>query len=144
MVALIKKEQPHIFSREAIDGSHFRCSDSFVRKFLRDTMGWSQRTATRAAQKIPPNHEEILTAAFLREAIMTRDYAIPAELCVNTDQTQIIYQQGAKSTWNKKGEKQIATMGQEEKRAFTFVPSISRSGVMLPGQAVFAGKTPLS
>ncbi|KAJ7210221.1 hypothetical protein C8J57DRAFT_987678, partial [Mycena rebaudengoi] len=107
-------------------------------------MGWSERCATRAAQKIPSNHEEILHAAFLREAIMIRDHAIPAELRVNTDQTQAIYQQGTKSTWNKKGEKQIATVGQEEKRAFTLVPSISASGELLPMQAVFCGKTSAS
>jgi hypothetical protein len=39
---------------------------------------------------------------------------------------------------------QVATLGQEEKRAFTSVPSISAAGVMLPTQAVFAGKSPNS
>ncbi|KAJ7218610.1 hypothetical protein GGX14DRAFT_314538, partial [Mycena pura] len=140
MVAFIKQVEPHLFDRVMSDGSEFRCSDSFVRKFLRNTMGWSERCATRAAQKTPPNHVELLTAAFLREATMIRDHNIPAELRVNTDQTQAIYQQGTKTTWNKKGEKQIATVGQEEKRAFTLVPSISASGELLPMQAVFCGK----
>ncbi|KAJ7106625.1 hypothetical protein C8R44DRAFT_638038 [Mycena epipterygia] len=140
MVAFIKQDQPHLFNRVMPDGSEFRCSDSYVRKFLRNTMGWSARVATRAAQKVSPNHEEVLTAAFLREAMMIRNHGIPAELRVNTDQTQIIYQQGTKETWNKKGEKQVATVGLEEKRAFTLVPSISASGDMLPFQAVFLGK----
>ncbi|KAJ6605022.1 hypothetical protein B0H10DRAFT_1718306, partial [Mycena sp. CBHHK59/15] len=34
--------------------------------------------------------------------------------------------------------------GQEEKHAFTLVPSISASGVLLPTQAVFVGKTTAS
>ncbi|KAF8163939.1 hypothetical protein K438DRAFT_1521461, partial [Mycena galopus ATCC 62051] len=140
MVAFIQRDQPHIFSRVAIDGSQFRCSDSFVKKFLRNTMGWSQRAATRAAQKIPANHAEILHAAFLRRAILIRDYAIPAALRVNTDQTQIVYQQGTNSTWTKRGEKQVATIGNEEKRAFTAVPSISASRVMLPTQMIFVGR----
>ncbi|KAF8185250.1 hypothetical protein K438DRAFT_1765899 [Mycena galopus ATCC 62051] len=80
MVAFIQRDQPHIFSRVAIDGSQFRCFDSFVKKFLCNTIGWSQRAATRAAQKIPANHAEILHAAFLRRAILIRDYAIPAAL----------------------------------------------------------------
>ncbi|KAJ7026644.1 hypothetical protein C8F04DRAFT_1000419, partial [Mycena alexandri] len=144
MVATIGDEQPHLFARIMPDGSEFRCSDSFVRKFLRSKMGWSERTATRAAQKIPPNHEEILRNAFLREALIIRDHAIPAELRVNTDQTQVVFQQGTKKTWNEKGAKQVANTGQEEKRAFTYVPSISGSGGMLPGQAIFSGKSEAS
>ncbi|KAJ6523241.1 hypothetical protein DFH09DRAFT_1330119 [Mycena vulgaris] len=143
-VAFIRQDQPHLFDRVMADGSEFRCSDSFVRKFLRNTMGWSHRASTRAAQKIHPNHEEILHAAFLREAIMIRDHAIPPQLRVNSDQTQIVYQQGTNSTWNKKGEKQVATTGQEEKRAFTLVPSISASGDLLAMQAIFCGSTPAS
>ncbi|RDB29720.1 hypothetical protein Hypma_014168 [Hypsizygus marmoreus] len=104
-------------------------------------MGWSERRATKAAQKLPENHEEVLHNAFLHEAAIIRDHAIPAALCVNTDQTQIVYQQGSQRTWNKKGVKQVATVGQEEKRAFTLVPSVSASGVLLPMQSVFHGKT---
>ncbi|KAJ7362673.1 hypothetical protein DFH08DRAFT_617366, partial [Mycena albidolilacea] len=100
-------------------------------------MAWSQR----AAQKIPDNHQEILMAAFLREALVIRDHAIPAELRVNTDQTQVVYQQGTKTTWNEKGVKQVATTGQEEKRALTGVPSIDAAGNLLAMQAIFAGKT---
>ncbi|KAF7371625.1 DDE superfamily endonuclease [Mycena venus] len=144
MVAAIEKDQPHLFDRLMPDGSEFHCSDSFVRKFLRNKMEWSQRASTRAAQKIPANHPELLMAAFLCEAMAVRDHAIPAELCVNTDQTQIVYQQGTKTTWDEKGAKQVATVGQEEKRAFTLVPSISRSGDKLPFQAIFSGKTDAS
>ena len=85
--------------------------------------------------------DEILTTAFLREAYIIRDYGVPAGLRVNTDQTQLVYQQGTKTTWNETGAKQVATVGQEEKRAFTLVPSISVSGVLLPMQAVYGGKT---
>lgn len=141
MVAYIDHDAPELFERVLSDGSKFKCADSFVRKYLRDTMGWSERCATRAAQKLPADYEAILHAAFLREAYVIRDHAIPTELRVNTDQTQTIYQQGTKSTWTKKGEKQVSTLGQEEKRAFTLVPSISASGVLLPMQAIYFGKT---
>ncbi|KAJ6449833.1 hypothetical protein C8R47DRAFT_929381, partial [Mycena vitilis] len=104
-------------------------------------MGWSERRATKAAQKLPADYEKILEAAFFREAYITRDYAIPAALRVNTDQTQLVYQQGAGSTWGQRGAKQVATVGQEEKRAFTLVPSISASGELLAMQSVFSGKT---
>ncbi|KAJ7234577.1 hypothetical protein C8J57DRAFT_992504, partial [Mycena rebaudengoi] len=56
----------------------------------------------------------------------------------------LVYQQGAGSTWNERGAKQVSTVGQEEKRAFTLVPSISASGTLLPMQSVFTGKTTAS
>ncbi|KAJ6470960.1 hypothetical protein C8R45DRAFT_763154, partial [Mycena sanguinolenta] len=107
-------------------------------------LGWSERRATKAAQKLPSNHEKVLEEAYFRQAHVIRDYAVPAALIVNTDQTQLVYQQGTGSTWTKRGEKQVATVGQEEKRAFTLVPSISASGKLLGMQAVFQGQTPAS
>jgi hypothetical protein len=141
MVAVIQKNIPELFSKPRNNGTYFKCSDMFVYKFLHQFMGWSNRRATKAAQKLPANHEEVLTNAFLREATVVRDYAIPADLRVNTDQTQMVYQQGTDRTWNPTGVKQVSTVGQEEKRAFTLVPSISASGVLLPMQAIFMGKT---
>jgi hypothetical protein len=96
--------------------------------------------ATKVAQKLPTNHEKILMNAFLCEAYVVHDHTVPADLCVNTDQTQMVYQQGTQQTWNKSGAKQVSTVGQEEKRAFTLVPSISASSVVLPIQAIFMGK----
>ena len=126
------------------DGSQFYCSDSFVRKFLWKKLGWSERHAMWPAQELPNNHEKVLWAAFLQEAAIICNHSIPAELQVNTDQTQLVYQQGTQTTWNKAGEKQVETKGQDEKRAFTLVPSISASGDLLPFQAVYHGKTALS
>ena len=74
-------------------------------------MGWSQRRATKAAQKLPANYEDILKEAFLREAHTIRNHNIPAALRVNTDQTQIVYQQGTKTSWNESGVKQVAMVG---------------------------------
>lgn len=141
MVACIEYDAPHLFTQTMSDGTKFKCSESFVRKYLRNTMKWSERRTTRAAQKLPINHEEILYNAFLREAFVIRDHAIPAELRVNTDQTQTVYQQGTKTTWNKKGAKQVAVVGHDEKRAFTLVPSISASGEWLSTQAIYQGKS---
>ncbi|KAF8990656.1 hypothetical protein BDZ89DRAFT_1097549 [Hymenopellis radicata] len=102
---------------------------------------WSERRATRAAKKVPENVDEVLQEAFIREAYIIRNFNIPAELRVNTDQTQVVYQQGNKTTWNEVGAAQVPTIGLEEKRAFTLVPSISASGEVLPMQAIYGGKT---
>ncbi len=103
-------------------------------------LGWSYRRATKAAKKVPDNVDEILQEAYLREANLIRNYAIPGGLRVNTDQTQIVYQQGTNTTWSERGAKQVPTSGHEEKRAFTLVPSISASGVLLPMQAIYHGQ----
>jgi hypothetical protein len=80
MVACIEHDAPHLFTQAMTDGTKFKCSESFVRKYLRNMMGWSERRTTRAAQKLPANLDEILREAFLREAYVIRDHAIPAAL----------------------------------------------------------------
>ena len=91
MIAIIQKNAGELFEAKQQDRSQFKCSESFVRKYLHNVLNWSERRSTKAAQKIPANHEEILTTAFLREAYIVRDHAIHFKLCVNTDQTQLIY-----------------------------------------------------
>ncbi|THU76141.1 hypothetical protein K435DRAFT_705496, partial [Dendrothele bispora CBS 962.96] len=126
------------------DHTKFRCSETFVQKYITNNLDWSWHTSTRAAGKLPDDVEKVLEEAFLREAWVIREYNIPAELRINTDQTQTVYQQGTKATWEKQGAKQVPVVGIDEKRAFTLVPSISASGEVLPFQAVFSGKTDVS
>jgi hypothetical protein len=143
MVAFIEHDAPQLFTQIFPDGSHFRCSEAFVQKYLQ-TLGWSECHSTRAAQKLPNNHEQILSNSFLRQACIICDHAIPAPLRANTDQTQTIYQMGNKTTWNPKGVNQVLTVGMEEKRAFTLVPTISASGELLPMQTIYFGQTTAS
>ncbi|KAF9014838.1 hypothetical protein BDZ89DRAFT_1220417 [Hymenopellis radicata] len=93
---------------------------------------------------MPENVDQILTDAFIREAHVIRDFGILDALHVNTDQTQIVYQQGTKTSWSQKNLKQVSVVGHNEKRAFTLVPSIAANGDLLPMQAIFHGKTPTS
>lgn len=141
MIAIVEKDAPKLFDQLLSDLTKFRCSESFVQEFTVNHMDWSFRTTTRAAQKLPNNVDTILEEAYLREAICIRNYNIPAELRVNTDQTQTVYVQGANNTWHPKGDKQVPAIGIDDKRAFTLVPSISASGDLLPFQAIFQGGT---
>jgi len=143
MVTIIQEKVSELFNEVQKDSTCFKCLESYVHKFLHK-MGWSECRATKAAQKLPENYKEVLKEAHLREAHSIRDYNIPATLWVNTDQTQMMYQHGMNQTWNESDVKQVATVGQEEKWAFTLVPSILASGVLLPMQAVFSGKTSAS
>jgi hypothetical protein len=144
MVALIDAHAPSLFTVKRKDGSMFTCSPAFVRKFLKASMNWSIRQATRAAQKIPANADDLLYNSILRQAFSIRNYNIPAALRINSDQTQVVLQQGAKVTWNERGAKQVTTHGLEEKRAFTLMVGVSAAGNLLPFQSIWGGKTSAS
>ncbi|KAJ7152006.1 hypothetical protein C8R46DRAFT_913655, partial [Mycena filopes] len=48
-VATIQKQAPEIFEKMHEDKSQFKASDSYLRKWLRETMWWSLRMPTNAA-----------------------------------------------------------------------------------------------
>jgi len=66
---------------------------------------------------------------------------IPDALRVNSDQTQVVYAPGNKMTWTTTGDKQVAVVGTEEKRAFTLLVSVVGNGSLLPFQAIYQGLT---
>ena len=144
ILASIARLRPEILEHTFHDGTCFRASESFVRKFLHDTMQWSIRKATRAAQKLPPNWEDQCEKSALRKAHHIKENDIPPELWVNSDQTQNLYAPGNKATWAETGAKQVSLVGGDEKRAFTIMVSVSASGGVLPFQAIYAGKTAAS
>lgn len=57
------------------------------------------------------------------------------------DQTGIVYLPGYKTSYEKKGSKQIDIIGKDEKRAFTLCVSSTADGQFLPFQLIFGGKT---
>lgn len=135
---------PEVFETKYPDGSHFKVSDSYCRLFLRSTMEWSERKATRAAQHLPKNWEDVCERAALRRAYVIKKEDIPAELIVNSDQTGIVYNPGAKLTWAPRGSSQVSVIGADEKRAFTALLAMSLSGTLLATQCVYVGATDVS
>ena len=144
VVATILRLAPEIFECKAPDGSTFRCSDTFLRRFLHENLHWSERRATRDGRKIPADWEDQCTKAFFRLVHDIKEYDIPSELIVNTDQTNMVYAQGTKKTWAPTGSSQVSVTGVDEKRAVTLCVSVANSGTMLPMQAVYLGETMLS
>ena len=141
VVASILHQRPAIFEQTFKDGSHFRASDSFVRKFLHGQLSWSIRKATRAAQKRPKDWEDQCEHATFRLAYFIEEEQLIAELYVNSDQTQAVYAPGNRMTWAATGSKQVELVGLEEKRAFTLLVSVAADGTLLPFQAVYQGST---
>ncbi|KAH7903349.1 hypothetical protein BJ138DRAFT_1020789, partial [Hygrophoropsis aurantiaca] len=77
IVAQLQHSIPEVFTAKASDGSTFRCSESWVRKFLFDNLRWTMRRGTRAAQKLPKNCDELCHEQFLRLALTMHDGVIP-------------------------------------------------------------------
>ncbi|EIW73807.1 hypothetical protein CONPUDRAFT_32007, partial [Coniophora puteana RWD-64-598 SS2] len=118
----------------------FKCSDSFVRKFLHTRLNWVTRAGTKAAQKTPEDASRQLLQLFFRLALTIRDYDIPdASLVVNFDQTQVIVAHNDNRTYDQRGAKQVAITNKEEKRAWTAVVGVSASGEVLPLQVIMKG-----
>lgn len=144
IVAAIQNNKPELFEQTFRDGSTFRVSDNYCRNFLYGTMQWSERKATKSAQKLPNNWEDVCERAFLRRAHIIKEEDIPAPLIVNSDQTAVVYGPGSKLTWAPRGSKhskQVSLIGADKKRAFTALLSINANGYALPIQAVFEGLT---
>lgn len=141
MVATIIKTAPEILEKTFQDGSSFRCSDSFMRKWLHDVLRWSRRKGTQAAQKKPINWEDQCEKSFLRKVYVIKEEDIVAALLVNSDQTQVVFAPGDKMTWAATGSEQVPLLGGEEKRAFTVLVSVASDGTLLPMQAIYSGLT---
>ncbi|THH17105.1 hypothetical protein EUX98_g9190 [Antrodiella citrinella] len=125
IVSCITHDKPELFARKDENGKQrFCCSESFVHRFIKRSLGWSLRRGTRAGQKIPQDADLLLKRAHLRIAAVIRDQGVPDCLIVNSDQTQVIYSAGGAVTYEKTGAKQVAIVGAEEKRAFTLLPEI--------------------
>lgn len=69
---------------------------------------------------------------------------IPAELVINADQTGVAYLGTGDKTWELKGSKQVPVIGKGDKRQFTLMVAITASGIMLPWQAIFKGRSTAS
>lgn len=136
VLAFIHTEAPELF-----DDPNFKCSESFIRRLLRDKLDWSYRVTTQAAQKLPVNWVQKCSDFAQRIVWNIAIHAVPPELVINADQTGISYLGTGSRTWELKGVSQVSAVGQAEKRHFTLMVAVTASGDILPFQAIYKGKT---
>ncbi|KIK96169.1 hypothetical protein PAXRUDRAFT_66134, partial [Paxillus rubicundulus Ve08.2h10] len=137
IVGTLQHLAPHIFTQTATDGSMFKCSEMWVHTFLYDHLNYVMHKGTCAAQKLPPNLDEVCCEHFLCLTSILHDNVITlGDLHVNINQTNIVYQPGNGQTYKVIGSKQVAIVGQEEKCACTLLIGISAGGCLLPWQIV--------
>ena len=68
LLATIIKQAPDILTKTFHDGSSFCASESFVWKWLRNTLGYSRQKGTQAAQKLPIGWEDQCKSACIWRA----------------------------------------------------------------------------
>ena len=141
IIASIIRKKPEILAHTFPDGSHFRASESFIRKFLQRLMGWRIRRATRAAHKLPKDWEDQCERSFFRKVYIIKEEDIPSALYANSDQTQVKFSPSDSMSYAPTGAKQVSVVGLEDKRAFTLLVTVTADGTLLPLQAVYVGLT---
>lgn len=139
ILAFINSKAPAL-----VQNPRFKCSDTFIRHLLKDQLNWSYRTTTQAAQKLPEQWESQCVNMAMRLTWNIALHNIPPELVINADQTGVAYLGTGEKTWELKGVKQVPAIGKADKRQFTLMVAITASGMMLPWQAIFKGRTTAS
>lgn len=81
----------------------WKISDQWTRDFLRQTMGWSIRQGTTAAQKLPDHWERDAIRTCCRIAYLMRLFGIPAFFVLNMDETGVLLQPGGNATYAQRG-----------------------------------------
>ena len=94
--------------------------------------------ATKAARKIPPDFDSIKKDFLRRISETVKEHNIPDDLILNWDQTAV---PASEWTMASCGSKQVAMIGIDDKREVTALLRITLSGVLLPPQIVYKGKT---
>ncbi|KAG1717242.1 hypothetical protein EDB19DRAFT_1392728 [Suillus lakei] len=76
IIARITVSCPEIFEATAKDGLKFRCTESWVKKFVHRTLNWTFHRATRTAQKTPSNADQLCLDQFYCLTLTIHDRAI--------------------------------------------------------------------
>lgn len=109
----IKHKAPHLLT-------HFKVSDTWVHNYLSQQLGWMMQKSTRAARKVPANHNELCRAMHAHLTMVMSMYRIHPDFVVNADQTGISLFPTGKYTYEVKGSKDVSVAGHEEKRQVRF------------------------
>jgi hypothetical protein len=141
MLGHLRHLAPEVFAARASNGSIFKCSDTYVRSFLKQHLNFVPCMATHTAQKVPSDTEAQMRRSFFCVVYTTWAKKIRhAALRLNFDQTQAIVQSIGNSTFAELGSKQVLILGKEERRAWTAVVAVTASGEALPIQIIMKGK----
>lgn len=116
------------------DPSKFMMSDHWLLCYMHNTIGWSFRRSTKAAQTLPDDWVQQKTDMLSRAACLVKLYSIVPEMVFMADETHVLTTPAAKGTWHETGARNVPIFGAEEKAALTVMITNNAAGEVLPMQ----------
>ena len=124
--------------------SELKLSKAWCSRLASDMMGWTWRSSTTAAAKLPNDWRGQGVDMAKRVAYNIQLYKIHPSLIVNVDQTGVRLVAADNKTYDHKGIKSVRVIGNDDKRQITACIGSSANGDLLPLQLIFEGKTAAS
>jgi hypothetical protein len=121
-------------------GGHINLSRTWAESLIK-RMGWSRRRATKDGRATPHNISELSSKYHEMVSTCVTENKIPLDMVVKFDQTDVNSVPRSQWTMNKKGAKQVAIAGVDDKRQITMVLANTPRGDVLPPQVVYQGNT---
>ena len=123
---------------------NFSMPRSWVQSLYR-RMGLTKRAGTTSRPPVPQGLFDECRLEYLGDIDKKiKQYKIPPELVLNSDQTPSSYVSVGKSTMAVRGDKSIPIKGITDKRAITLNFIVTLSNQFLPMQVIYSGKTKAS
>lgn len=113
----------------------------FIRRFLQQYCGMSYRRVTACSKSLPHDASEQVDRFVKRCASLVHLFQIKPELVVNLDQSGSRLTPSASYTYAQVGSKRATVQTHDDKRQITIVVGSTLSGLLLPLQFIFGGKT---
>ena len=123
---------------------NFSMPRSWVQSLYR-RMGLTKRAGTTSRPPVPQGLFDECRLQYLGDIDKKiKQYKIPPELVLNSDQTPSSYVSVGKSTMAVRGDKSVPIKGITDKRAITLNFIVTLSNQFLPMQVIYSGKTKAS
>ena len=110
-------------------------------RYLLQRMGYVKRKATTKAKNTVEDFDALKSDFLFDIKVVVALEEIPPELIINFDQTGLKYVPVGDWTMAKKGSKSVPISGLGDKRQITAVFAGTLSGMFLPPQLIYEGKT---
>ena len=137
-LGVVKANEPDLLKEH---GGHLELTEDLAQHLLK-SMEWVKRKGTTG--KVEPSEKFFQEEKFSYQREISRiisNYDIPLDLVLNLDQTRLSYVSPGKYTFCLKGTTTVPIKGVDDKRQNTATFTVSASGVFLPIQLIYQGKT---
>ena len=121
--------------------NNLEITESWAQSLFR-RMGFVRRIKTSSKVEIPEGARKEIEFQFLQEIVRAKErWDIPDDLILNFDQTPSKLVPVGQKTMAQKGSTNVTLVGSSDKKSITATFAVSLSGIFLPPQLIYGGKT---